>query len=189
MLGPRTPLNVYLTTRALSPTAKPEDMKAVRDFVVTSSLGEEDLADPWRDWTQPKAAPQISALTSRLQLLHRFDLKEGWGAAPYAGRAGFPRWVSPRIDIFAAVPPLAIRQPLALWKPPVGVERGYAVVYTGHSAYSRDEGAMLVDRNSLGPAGIGGLKRPGRVGPGAGQSGRRPGRDRSGPGPVAQPHA
>jgi tetratricopeptide (TPR) repeat protein/4-amino-4-deoxy-L-arabinose transferase-like glycosyltransferase len=149
-VGPRTPLNVYLTTRALSPTAKPEDMKAVRDFVVTSSLGEEDLADPWRDWTQPKAASQISALTSRLQLLHRFDLKEGWGAAPYAGRAGFPRWVSPRVEVFAAVPPLKVRQPLALWKPPVGVERGYAVVYTDNSAYSRDEGTMLVGQNSLG---------------------------------------
>jgi tetratricopeptide (TPR) repeat protein len=149
-LGPRTPLNVFLPTQELNQNVSLEHLKAGRDYVAISSLSKEDQADPWLDWTPPKPGAHESQPAQNMQLLHSFNLKQGWGAAPFGGRTGFPRWVSPKIDIFAAMPPLAIRQPLALWKPPVGVERGYAVVYTGHSAYSRDEGAMLVDRNSLG---------------------------------------
>lgn len=163
-VGPRTPLNVFFTTHPLNPGSKPKDLSAGRDFVVVSSLSQEDVADPWHDWSQPKADPWTSALTSQLQLLKRFDLKEGWGAAPYGGRSGFPRWVSPKVEIFAAEPPLQIRQPLALWKPPVGVERGYAVVYTSNSGYSRDEGTMLVGRASLGQRVLASEKRLGELG-------------------------
>ncbi len=150
MVGPRTPLNVFLATRTLGRDLDLAKLEPGRDFVAVSSLSREDQADPWQDWAPPRPLPQAAELPRRLQLLKRFDLKAGWGAAPAGGRTGFPRWVSPRVDIYAARPPLAVRQPLALWKPPVGERRGYAVVYTDHSDYSRDEGTILVQGGSLG---------------------------------------
>lgn len=149
-VGPRTPLNVFLRTKEIEKNLGSKKLKAGHDYVAISSLSKEDQADPWQDWTPPKSGESESPLTQSMQLLHSFDIKRGYSAAPFGGRTGFPRWVSPTIDIFAAMPPLTIKQPLALWKPPVGVERGYAVVYTDHSAYSRDEGAMLVGRGLLG---------------------------------------
>jgi tetratricopeptide (TPR) repeat protein len=148
-VGPRTPLNVFLPTRNLD-GSQAGHLNSAQDFVAVSSLSQEDQADPWRDWTPPKAKATSDSRAKGMLLLKSFNLKEGWSAAPYGGRTGFPRWVSPKIDIYAALPPITIRQPLALWKLPVGAERGYAVVYTGHSAYSRDEGTMLVGRGSLG---------------------------------------
>lgn len=149
-VGPRTPLNVFVATQNLARKSSLAELKPGRDFIAVSSLSQEDQADPWQDWSPPKAMPQTVYPAQRLQLLKRFDLKAGWSAAPEGG-AGFPRWVSPKVEIYGAYPPLNVRQPLALWKPPVGVERGYAVVYTGQGAYSRDEGTMLIrGRDSLG---------------------------------------
>lgn len=149
-VGPRTPLNAFISTRNLDKDLSRKRLNPTLDFVAVSSLSHEDQADPWQDWTPPKSGPQSASLSQSMQLLKSFNIKQGWSAAPFGGRTGFPRWVSPKIDIYAALPPLKIRQPLALWKPPVGVERGYAVVYTEPSAYSRDEGTMLISRGSLG---------------------------------------
>lgn len=163
-VGPRTPLNVFLSTQEFAKDAPLKNLKAGHDYVAISSLSKEDQADPWRDWTPPKTGAPELPLSQSMQLLHSFNIKQGYSAAPLGGRTGFPRWVSPTIDIYAAMPPLKIRQPLALWKPPVGVARGYAVVYTGHSAYSRDEGTMLVGRASLGQRVLVGQKGLGELG-------------------------
>ncbi len=82
-------------------------------------------------------------LDERLQLVKRFDLK----ASPLeetAEDADFPRWVSPRLEVYAAEPPSRVVTPLALERPGVGLGQGFAMVYGDYAAYGLGEGGMWI---------------------------------------------
>ncbi len=143
LAGPRTPLNVFQTTRPWDQKKGLAALRKTGGYLVVSSLGQEDRADPWQDWVPPGGL-SLERLRGRLLLLKRFDLKSAWRSA-VGSPATFPRWVSPRVDVLAARDPLQVVEPLALYRPPVGAGRRYAVVYGGQGAYSRYEGAMLVE--------------------------------------------
>ncbi|MFH1058034.1 MAG: glycosyltransferase family 39 protein [Pseudomonadota bacterium] len=106
-------------------------------YLLTSSLGPD--GDPcWRPGAPgaPAAPPE-----SEWQLLQEFDLRAGPD-----GRAAqapcFPRWVSPRVEVYAAAPSRPVRQPLALERPGVGSARRYALVHGDQIAYGRPENAF-----------------------------------------------
>ena len=81
---------------------------------------------------------------ARRQPLKRFDLRPRRGGTPWAGGVGFPRGVAPPLSLYAPLERRGISQPLALPRPLVGLERGYAVIYLDQPDYSRDAAAALL---------------------------------------------
>ncbi len=81
---------------------------------------------------------------ARRQPLKRFDLRVRRGHALWAKGKVFPMGVDPPLSIYAPLDRSKVGQPLALPRPLVGLERSYAVVYLGQTAYSRDAAAALL---------------------------------------------
>ncbi|CAO0819791.1 Glycosyltransferase family 39 protein [Desulfarculales bacterium] len=137
LTGPRRPLNFFtgpqpsLATPGQMPPAWGSQEPA---YLVLSSLGDDGdpcAMDPvWRE------------LVGRYELVKRFDLRSGWSLGLGQGGPCFPRWVSPGVEVYANLAPSQVRQPLAFWRPGVGQERSYAVIYTDQPTYSRGENAM-----------------------------------------------
>ncbi len=137
LVEPGTPLGVFMPARPWRPSGDRETKGDI--YLALSSLARPASEPPWRSW--PANRHPALQLPERLQLVKRFDLKAGWRAG-FKGASGFPRWVSPRVDIYAALPPLAVRQPLALFHPPVNEEQGSGLVYTRPGQYSRCQAVM-----------------------------------------------
>ena len=133
--GPRIPLEIFPGAQSW----KPADGELPPGYLVVSSLGPE--GDPCA------ARPAQDASGGQRQLIKRFDLRGGWGGRP--GSPCFPRWVSPRVDVYAPPPPRQVGQPLALWRPAVGQSRGYAVVYADDPAYGRSENMLWLQGPGL----------------------------------------
>ncbi len=143
LVEPGTPLGVFMPARPWRP---PGERKSKEDiYLALSSLARPASEPPWRSW--PANQNTSLQLPDRLQLIKSFDLKRGWRAG-FKGASGFPRWVSPRVEIYAALPPLQVRQPLALFYPPVNESQRAGLVYAQHGQYSRSQAVMR-----LGPGG------------------------------------
>jgi len=148
-LGPRTPLGVFSGAKPWREMPAPDKLEPGRDYLVLSSLSREHDADPWEDWTPPKLSPELKRAAADMQLVRTFDLKSGWGQAAPGAATAFPRWVSPRVEVRAAVPPLKVLQPLALCRPAAGADRPYAMVYTDRAGYGRDGAVMKLKRDQM----------------------------------------
>lgn len=159
LAGPRGPLNLFPGAQPLprNPAQLPPDWgRGEPAYLVLSSLGaggDPCAPDPaWRDFAQ------------RYELVKSFDLRGGWGLGPGGGGPCFPRWVSPGVEVYASRGPSQVRQPLALWRPGVGQERTYAVVYTDQPAYSRGENSMWLQNGGLSQRVLRGLEPLGELG-------------------------
>jgi Flp pilus assembly protein TadD len=147
LAGPKVPLGMNPWMRAWDPQDSLHDLRAKADYLVVSSLAED--GDPLAGPPPGPAGDVARLLPLRLQLLKSFDLRQGWGIGAGAG-LGFPRWVSPRVDVYSTLPARAVSRPLALPRPWAGSERSYAVLYGQGQEYSRGENAVW-----LGEAGVG----------------------------------
>ncbi len=159
LAGPRGPLNLFPGAKPLPATPgqlSPDWGRQESAYVVLSTLGSDgdpcSLDPAWRQWAGSH------------ELLKRFDLRGGWGLGSGEGGPCLPRWVSPGVEVYASRAPAAVRQPMALWRPGVGQDRGYAVVYTDHPAYSRGENAMWLKPGGLSQWVLRGLEPLGEMG-------------------------
>jgi hypothetical protein len=141
--GPGIPLNALPAGRAWENTPPRQGLEPLEDYLALSALGRGHQADPWSDWAPPGPSPELASLRRELFRLAVFDLKAGWPA----GGGEFPRWVSPRVEIYAPAEPRRITEPLALVRPPSGAGRPHALVYTGAAEYGRDQAAMRMSRD------------------------------------------
>ncbi|MFZ5585748.1 MAG: tetratricopeptide repeat protein [Thermodesulfobacteriota bacterium] len=126
----QSPPGLFPGQRHLGRDESPPALPAGRVYLLTSALGPD--GDPCQD--AQGAAPAGSGW----QLLQAFDLRAGLGGGQ-AKAPCFPRWVSPRVEVYATLPSRPVTQPLALWRPGVGSDRGYALVHGDHTHYSRAE--------------------------------------------------
>ncbi len=140
-VGPHTPVGLFLPVKPLTPQVDPAELNP-GSFVLLSSLGAGAQADAWEDFRSPQTRDAWGRLTANMQPLAVFDLKTLWSAGPKHPDAGLPRWVSPRVQVFSARPPLQVSQPLAVFKPPALEDRQYTVVYGDWDRYSRSQGVM-----------------------------------------------
>ncbi len=142
LAGPGTPLDLTLATRPLETRQGWDKLMAGGGFVLLSQAGKGR-----RDSTVPDGI-DLALIPSRLQLVKRFDLKSS-PLLPPPRREPPPRWVSPRLELFATLPKLKLRQPLALRRPLVGLTRRFALVYGDLDTYSRGEGGMWLGAGGM----------------------------------------
>lgn len=80
-------------------------------------------------------------MLGKMQLLADFQLKPG---PPDPAR--FPRWLSPVVRIFSTLEHRDIGLRLAMSRPPVGVDRPYALLMTRPAVYGKEAAVMRLDR-------------------------------------------
>jgi dolichyl-phosphate-mannose-protein mannosyltransferase/tetratricopeptide repeat protein len=136
LTGPGAPLDLFPTARPWGKGHKRDQIISQGDYLVVPGTAPAGTRRP--------AAP-AARLLSTLQLVKRIDLKAGGQGDSWWLGSRFPAGVSPKVDIYAPLPPSRISQPLALVRPSVGYSRSYAVVYGQASGYSRDDSALLID--------------------------------------------
>jgi tetratricopeptide (TPR) repeat protein/4-amino-4-deoxy-L-arabinose transferase-like glycosyltransferase len=141
--GPGIPLNALPGGRGWEAMPPRDQLQSLEDYVAVSSLGQAHQADPWQDWAPPEPSSRLAEVRERMFRLAVFDLKAGWPA----GGGQFPRWVSPKVELYAPVEPRRIRERLALVRPPAGTGRPHALVYTPAADYGRDQAGMAMLRD------------------------------------------
>jgi len=146
MVEPGTPLGVFMPARPWLPRTGGQEGTEDDLYLALSSLALPASEPPWRSWPVNQGADLN--LPDRLQLIKSFDLKAGWRAG-LKGASGFPRWVSPRVEIYAALPPLQMRQPLVLFHPPVDETLRHGLVYADQPQYSRSQAVMRLGAGAL----------------------------------------
>ena len=144
LVGPRTPLNIFSTSQPLDQRMGWQKIMTPGKYVLVSSLGGPKGADAWSQGWKAPADSMLSEMPERLQLLKRFDLKYGGGKSGPGKRSAFPPWVSPLVEVYATLPKLNLRQPLAVFRPAVGGARRSAVVYGDDTAYSLGADVMIL---------------------------------------------
>ncbi len=147
LTGPKTPPALYPWARPWESQDGLAGLRAKAKYLVVTSLA--DDGDPQAGPSPGQAGDLVRQLPMSFQLLKSFDLRQGW-ALGSGSSFGFPRWVSPRVDVYSTLPARAVSQPLALARPWLGSERTYAVVYGQDGAYSRAENAMWLPGKGLG---------------------------------------
>lgn len=130
----QTPPGLFPGQRRLGQAGSPQEWPQPGAFLLVSSLGPE--GDPCQ-WSGGEGAGQPES-TRGWQLVQALDLRASLGGAPAAAPC-FPRWVSPRVEVYAAAPTRPVGQPLAIWRPGVGSGRGYALIHGDQPHYSRAE--------------------------------------------------
>lgn len=148
LVGPRTPLNIFSTSQPLDQRLGWQKIMAPGRYVLVSSLGGLKGADAWSQGWKAPAAGMLSEMPEHLQLLKRFDLKYGKSGPGMEKKSAFPPWVSPLVEIYAALPKLELRQPLAVFRPAVGGARRSAVVYGDETAYSLGADVMILNSSA-----------------------------------------
>lgn len=140
-VGPHTPLGLFLPVKPLTPETDPSAL-GPDAYVLLTSLGAGVQADAWEDYRPGGSRRAWERAVADMQPLAVFDIKSLWSAGPRSPGAGLPRWVSPRVRVFAARPPLLVSQPLAVFMPPALEDRGYSLVYGGRGRYGRSQEVM-----------------------------------------------
>lgn len=134
----QTPAGLFPSQRRLGEAGSGRDWPRENAYLLTTTLGPD--GEP--------CALEPGADLRAWQLLQAFDLRAGLGREVQRPPC-LPRWVSPRVEVRAPFPARGIDQPLALWRPAVGAERGYALIPGQHNDYSRAENCMWLTRPGL----------------------------------------
>ena len=145
---PGIPLDASLKAKPLDSDLTWQNLMAADDFVLISSLGKVRKKDLGRSLGSYLSEVRPAEIPARLQLVKRFDLRE----SPLKSEEevpGFPLWVSPRVDIYAAKPARRVVEPMALKRPGANPGRMFSLLYGDFNQYSRFEGTALLRHDQV----------------------------------------
>jgi 4-amino-4-deoxy-L-arabinose transferase-like glycosyltransferase/tetratricopeptide (TPR) repeat protein len=140
------PLREYLSTKPLEPKANPKVLGKPDVFLLTALQARKGLGGKTGPAGSAKPAGSDPKMVRGLQLLKRLDLKSGLSGGWLSGAGDLPPWLNPSIEVFSALPQQEIVQPLSLFRPPVGMDKPYAVIYGDDTSYERCQGVIHLEK-------------------------------------------
>lgn len=145
LLGSGHLFQVGRPARPLEQVTDWSQLKTLGGYAVVTPSGRKP---PRAVTSGPKASLEItdSHLLDLMQLIAEFNLKPGDQEPDDPARPRFPRWLNPVVRIYSTQEPRRLVMPLAMWRPPAGLNRPYQSVMSRPKAYAKPGGVMLLDK-------------------------------------------